>query len=256
MTLAKRIIPTMLVRGRTLVKGRAFQGDRSIGHAQQAARVHARRGVDELLILDIGATAEGRGPDLKMVEELAAECYIPITVGGGVRSIDDIDALLRAGADKVAICTGAIEVAGLVERASARFGSQAIVVVIEHSDTKPIRRARCWRNGTDWIAVEYPDAVLLAVKQAEDAGAGEIVLQSVDRDGTMAGYDLDAIRDAAALVKVPLIASGGCSGYDDMHNALIAGADAVAAGALFAFTDATPKGAVNFLKERGICVRL
>jgi cyclase len=253
--LAKRVIPTMLVRGSTLVKGERFLGDRSIGHVQQAARVHARRGVDELMILDIGSTKEGRGPDLKMVSDLAAECYIPITVGGGVRSIDDIDALLRAGADKVAICTGAVEVAGLVERAADRFGRQAIVVVIEHSDTKPIKRARCWRNGEAWIACEDPHAALLAVKQAEDAGAGEIVLQSVDRDGTMEGYDLETIREAAKLVNVPLIASGGCSGYEDMTNALLAGADAVAAGALFAFTDCTPKGAVNFLKEQGVCVR-
>ena len=255
--LAKRVIPTMLVRGRTLVKGERFAGDRSIGHVQQAARVHARRGVDELMILDIGATAESRGPDLKMVEELAAECYIPITVGGGVRSVEDIDALLRAGADKVAICTGAIEVVGLVERAASRFGSQAIVVVIEHSDTKPITRARCWRNGTAWIAgAGDPSAAMLAITQAADAGAGEIVVQSVERDGTMEGYDLDLIREASKAVSVPVVASGGCKDYQDMLDALNAGASAVAAGALFAFTDATPRGAAQFLQRHNVEVRL
>lgn len=247
MTLARRIIPSLLVRGRTLVKGKQFAGDRSIGHVQQAARVHARRGVDELLILDIGATAEGRGPDLQMVSELAADCYIPITVGGGVKSIEDIDALLRAGADKVAICTAAIEEPALIKKASSRFGAQAITVVMEVADSSV-----AWRCGASRSAW-WPPTFALAMQHA---GAGEIVVQSVERDGMMDGYDLDMIHQVSQAVDIPLIASGGCGTYQHMLEAFQAGADAVAAGAMFAFTDSTPKGAARYLQAHGIPVRL
>jgi len=234
--LCKRIIPTMLVRGRTLVKGRQFAGDRSIGHAQQAARVHAMRGVDELLILDIGATAEGRGPDLDMVRALSEACFIPITVGGGVKSLADIDALLRAGADKVSI--GAAATHQLVGSAAARFGSQALVVSLDVPRTAPAHGAAIY------------------AQMAAEAGAGEILLQSIERDGTMQGYDLDLIEAVSNAVDIPVIASGGCSGYADMHEAIKRGASGVAAGALFAFTDATPMGAAQYLHEHGIPARL
>lgn len=235
--LCKRVIPTMLVRGRTLVKGRQFAGDRSIGHAQQAARVHAVRGVDELLILDIGATPEQRGPDLDLVRALSAGCFIPITVGGGVKTIEHIDALLRAGADKVAICSAARDDPLFVHAAAFHFGRQAISVVVEHEDGKGIT------------------AVANALT-AQRYGAGEIVLQSRTRDGTMNGFDLDVIKEASRAVTVPLIASGGCSGYADMAEALKRGASGVACGALFAFTDATPKGAAQYLRGAGFPVRL
>jgi cyclase len=235
--LCKRVIPTMLVRGRTLVKGRQFAADRSIGHAQQAARVHAVRGVDELLILDIGATPEGRGPDLDLVRALSAGCFIPITVGGGVKTIEDIRALLRAGADKVAICSAARDAPEFIRAAAEHFGRQAITVVIEHEDHKRIA----------------PVAYSL---EAQRYGAGEIVLQSRTRDGAMTGYDLAAIEEASRAVTVPLIASGGCSSYADMAEALKRGASGVACGALFAFTDATPKGAAQYLRGAGFPVRL
>lgn len=234
--LAKRVIPTMLVRGRTLVKGERFDSWRSIGHALQAAKVHAARGVDELMILDISATAEGRGPDLDMVRELSEGCFIPITVGGGVRSVEHIDALLRAGADKVCIGRGA----EVLPAASERFGKQALVASLDINDE-------------DALGLGY------ATEQAANLafmGAGEILLQSVQRDGTLQGYDLDLIREVSAAVSIPVIASGGCGTYDHMLEAFKAGADACAAGAMFAFTDATPRGAAKHLKEHGICVRL
>lgn len=235
--LAKRIIPTMLVRGRTLVKGRQFAGDRSIGHVQQAARVHAMRGVDELLILDIGATAEGRGPDLQMVSELAAECYIPITVGGGVRTLGDIDSLLRAGADKVAIGAAARD-PDFIRDAARRFGSQAIVCIVDRAPGEMIEDAASRACALD------------------DAGAGEIVIQDKAKDGTLDGYSLRLVEMTAYAVACPVVASGGCSGYPDMLEALKRGASAVACGALFAFTDATPKGAARYLHDHGIPVRL
>jgi imidazole glycerol-phosphate synthase subunit HisF len=245
--LCKRIIPTMLVRGRTLVKGERYNSWRSIGHALQSAKIHATRGVDELMILDISATAENRGPDLDMVRELSAGCFIPITVGGGVRSLQDIDNLLRAGADKVAICSGWYELPRLIPDAAARFGSQAIVVSIDVYDGMVTKRC-----GTQKDMTPPP----IAAWQAKEDGAGEILLSSVDRDGMMQGYDLNLIREVSQAVDIPVIASGGCGSYEHMLEAFKAGADACAAGAMFAFTDQTPKGAAQYLKAQGLEVRI
>jgi cyclase len=235
--LAKRIIPTMLVRGRTLVKGKQFAGDRSIGHCLQAAQIHARRGVDELCILDIGATAEERGPDLDLVRELSDGCFVPITVGGGIRSLRDIDKLLRAGADKVCIGRALHSNPGaFVTQCAERFGSQAIVCSL---DVGP--HMSCPQEYAQRLAM---------------LGGGEILLQSVDRDGMMTGYDLDLISAVSKAVDIPVIASGGCGTPEHMHEALQAGADAVAAGAMFAFTDETPRSCAQYLKAKGWEVRL
>lgn len=233
MGLCKRVIPVMLVKGQTLVKGTKFNPWRSIGHAAQAARVHARRGVDELCILDVAATAEGRGPDLDLVRQLSEDCYVPITVGGGVKTLHDIDALLRAGADKV--CVGHAAKAGdeLVSAAAARFGSQAIVVAVDVY--------RTWGDA----------AAAREAARCAAAGCGEVLLQCVDYDGMMQGYDLEMIRAVTEAVDVPVIASCGAGTYEHMHEALQAGADAVAAGTMFAFTDQTPKGAAQYLKAKG-----
>lgn len=219
-----------------MVKGKGFAGDRSIGHVLQAAKVYAARQCDELCILDIAATSEGRGPDLEMVRALSADCFIPITVGGGVKTLDDIDALLRAGADKVCIGTAAFNSVSLVRDASRRFGRQAIVIPVDV-------------RGGD------VERAIIAAEVLESEGAGEILLQSVERDGTMTGYDLSLIREVSAATSIPVIASGGCSGYADMLAAIKAGADGVAAGALFAFTDSTPRGAAKYLREHDVCVR-
>lgn len=236
MGLCKRVIPVMLVKGQTMFKGTKFNPWRSIGHAAQAARVHARRGVDELCILDVTATAEGRGPDLDLVRELSQDCYIPITFGGGVKTLNDIDALLRAGADKVAIGAALYE-SGFVDKAADRFGRQALVGVI---------------NAGAGYDIEWACHM---VSFASHLGAGEILLQCVERDGMMQGYDLDLIRAVTAAVDVPVIASCGAGTYEHMHEALQAGADAVAAGAMWAWTDQTPKGAAQYLKAKGWEVR-
>lgn len=232
MSLAKRVIPVMLVKGQTLVKGQRFNPWRSIGHPVQAARVHARRGVDELCILDVSATAEGRGPDLDLVRQLSEDCYVPITVGGGVKTLSDIDALLRAGADKVAIGAAARDPeSSLMQDAADRFGRQALVQVVDfkRSDVEIF-------GSSSYFLSNY---------------AGEILVQSIDCDGMMQGYDLALIQEVARAVSVPVIASCGAGTYDHMHEALQAGADAVAAGAMFAFTDQTPKGAAQYLKAKG-----
>lgn len=234
--LAKRVIPSVLVRGKTAYKGPGF-GDRctrSVGSAISICRTHARRGVDELLILDIGATPDKRGPDLELVGQLAAECYIPITVGGGVQRMDDIDHLLRAGADKVAICSCANF--GFIREASEHFGRQAIVGVVEHELGARV------------------EAKIQAQRLAR-AGAGEIILQCTGNEATLEGYDLE-VATIAKLVDVPIVVSGGCKDPADMLAAFKAGADACAAGALFAFTDWTPRSCAQYLSANGIEVRL
>jgi cyclase len=249
MTLAKRVIPTILCRGKTAFKGQRYNSSRSVGSALAIARVHAARGVDELMILDISATAENRGPDLDMVRELSAGCFIPITVGGGVRSLKDIDALLRAGADKVSICDAALAYNSLIQDAAARFGSQAIVVCIDAIGRNVVKKRE-----QEWPLVL--GNTLSYAKWLQMCGAGEILLSSVDRDGMMQGYDLDLIREVSQAVSIPVIASGGCGTYEHMLEAFKAGADACASGAMFAFTDNTPRGAAQYLKTQGLEVRL
>lgn len=246
--LAHRILPTILCRGRAQVKGERFDSWRSVGLAAQAVRVQAARGVDEVMLLDVAATHEGRGPDLDLVRELAEDLFCPLAVGGGVRSVEDVRMLLRAGADKVVIGTAAIEDPRLVPMCSAVVGCQAIVVSLD------VRNGCCHtRNGT----VPWPSYdPVKAARFFDTHGAGEILLQAVDFEGTMDGYALALIRDVSQAVSIPVVASGGCAGYEDMRLAIEAGASAVAAGALFQFTDATPGEAAEYLKARGVEVRV
>lgn len=246
--LATRVIPVLLVRGHQLVKGERFNSWRSVGHVQQAAEIHQARGVDELIVLDIAATPEGRGPDFAMVERLTAKCFMPITVGGGVRSVEDVRGLLAAGADKVSIGTAVTVVPDLVYDCANRFGSQAIVVSIDVGYGNSVM-VNCGCTG-------YAHDPVYHAGWAERAGAGEILLTSIDRDGTLRGYDIELIREVCAAASVPVIANGGCSGYEDMQRAIESGASAVAAGALFQFTDATPKEAARYLMDHNIEARV
>lgn len=227
--LATRIIPTILNKSGKLVKGKHFKSDRVVGHAMQSARVHAMRGVDELMILYVDPSTE---PDYKSVQDLSENCFIPITIGGSIRKDSHARELLNSGADKVCIPHYKTQ---LIKKLSKRYGSQFVTVSID-VDRKD-----------NWIRV---------AKDIEQVGAGEILLQSVERDGTMEGYDLDLIKKVSEAVSIPVIASGGCSGYEDMLDAIKLGANAVAIGALFQFTDHTPKGAAHYLSDNGIEVRI
>jgi cyclase len=240
--LAHRVIPIVLHRGHQVVKGERFNSWRSVGHVMQAIRTYQRRGVDELVLLDIAATPDGRGPDFAMVEELTEELFCPLTVGGGVRNVEDVRGLLAVGADKVAIGAASSD-ASLLRSCSDKFGGQAVVIAV---DVDPLLNVRNARNAkaVSWSA------------EMQFWGAGEILLTSVDREGTMQGYDLDLIRSVSAAVDIPVIANGGCSGYEDMAAAIKAGASAVAAGALFTFTDATPHEAALYLQKQGIEARV
>ena len=244
MTLAVRVIPVLLRRGGSLVKGIKFQSWRSVGHPLQAARIHAAREVDELIYLDVGATPRGHGPDLKAVERLTESAFIPVTVGGGVRNVDDVRDLLSAGADKVAICTNTENV---ISEAAERFGSQAIVAGIDVSGGQVF--INCGKRPISKCPASW-------AKKIEMMGAGEILLQSIDRDGMMNGYDLDLIHITTEELNIPLIASCGAGTYQHMLEAVRAGASGVAAGAIFQFTDSTPYGAKQFLHDAGVSVRL
>lgn len=250
--LKMRIIPTMLWKGFGLVKGQGFDSWRPVGSAMQAIKVYNMREVDELMLLDIAATSEGRGPDFALVDDLADECFMPLAVGGGVRSLDDVRNLLHAGADKVVIGTRAITDPGLVRAAADRFGSQCVVASL---DVRRYINGSCTvlvRSGACEIGQD-PVAAALAI---EAAGAGEILLQSVDRDGTLTGYDLELIRSIATAVRIPVIASGGAGTYDHMIEAVRAGASAIAAAAMFHFTQHTPLGAKRHLAANGYPARI
>jgi len=247
-----RVIPTILSKGFTLMKGERFDAARAVGSPMQAVQVYNLRDVDELCFFDIAATAEGRGPDLALIDELADRCQMPLTVGGGVHGIDDVRALLAVGADKVAIGSGQFDNPALVRAASDRFGAQCVVVVID-----------VWRDGGDtptvWSHNATRDTGLDPAEWAaevEAMGAGEIVLQSIDHDGMMDGYDLEVLAAVTSAVDVPVIASGGAGTFEHMVDAVrIGGASAVAAAAMFHFTQHTPAEARRHLAAAGIPTR-
>lgn len=241
MTLATRVIPVLLKRGSSLVKGERFNSWRSVGHVLQAARVHAARHVDELCILDIGATPEARGPDFDAIKELTRDCFCPLTVGGGVRSVDDVRKLLAAGADKIAIGAASVSTPKLILEASQRFGKQAIVAIVDYDRIGNVTRRT---NVVSWcMEMQY-------------WGAGEILLQSINRDGRMCGYDIITIGDVSRAVNIPVVACGGCSGASDMLAAVRAGASACAAGALFQFSDVTPLQCAEYLLQNDVEARI
>jgi len=245
--LATRVIPTILTKGAHMVKGKCFASDRVVGATLQAMRVHGRRGVDELVLLDVTATLENREPDYALVAKITDELFAPLTVGGGVRKIEHFRELLNAGADKISISTAAIETPELIDQAAGKFGNQAVVVSIDVKDN--LVTSRCGRLITERDPVRW-------AKECVDRGAGEILLNNVNRDGTMVGYDLDLIWRVSEAVSVPVVASGGAGTYEHLYQGIQAGASAVAAGAMYQFSDATPKGASQYLANKGIEVRL
>lgn len=246
MALATRIIPQILCSGRKLVKGQQYRSWRSVGVASQAVRIHQLRQVDELLLLDINATLEGRGPDLEMVRELADVCFSPLAVGGGVRSLQDIRDLLNNGADKVVIGTAACKDLAFVKEASKKYGCSTIVVSIDSCKGEAVTRSATTKCG-----ISAYDAAIMA----EQVGAGEVILNCVEREGTMEGYDLHLIEEVSRALSIPVVASCGCGSYLDMAKAIDAGASAVSAGAMFQFTDRTPRGAAEYLDAHGYEVR-
>ncbi|GGJ04894.1 imidazole glycerol phosphate synthase subunit HisF [Halopseudomonas pertucinogena] len=257
MTLAKRIIPCLDVENGRVVKGVKFENIRDAGDPVEIARRYNEQGADEITFLDITATHEGRDTTLHTVERMASEVFIPLTVGGGVRTVQDIRNLLNAGADKVSINSAAVFTPEFVGEAADRFGSQCIVVAIDAKRVSGPGEPDRWeifthggRKPTGLDAVEW-------AKKMESLGAGEILLTSMDQDGVKSGYDLGVTRAISDAVGVPVIASGGVGNLQHLADGiLLGGADAVLAASIFHFGEYTIPQAKAYLAERGIEVRL
>jgi cyclase len=254
MTLARRIIPCLDVKDGRVVKGINFLQLRDAGDPVEQAAAYDAQGADEVCYLDISASPEGRSTLLDVVARTADQVFAPLTVGGGVRSVEDAERLLDAGADKISINTAAIRNPELVAAAAARFGSQAIVVAVDARrvpGATPVRWEVFSHGGR---TPEGLDALAWCRRVAE-LGAGEILLTSMDRDGTGAGYDTELLREVASSVTIPLIASGGVGVLDHLAAGLEAGADAVLAASIFHFGQHTIGEAKAFLAARGLEIR-
>lgn len=257
MGLAKRIIPCLDVTNGRVVKGVNFVALRDAGDPVEIARRYDEQGADELTFLDITASSDNRGLILHIIEEVAAQVFIPLTVGGGVRAVDDVRRLLNAGADKVGINTAAVENPQLVADASSRFGSQCIVVAIDAKQVSAADEPLRWNVFTHGGRKDTGlDAVAWA-KKMEQMGAGEILLTSMDRDGTKIGFNLDLTRAVADAVGIPVIASGGVGNLDHLVDGVLKGhADAVLAASIFHYGEYSVEQAKRYMAQHGIEVRL
>jgi cyclase len=278
--LAKRIIPCLDVKDGRVVKGVSFVNLRDAGDPVENAKFYDEQGADELIFLDITASHEKRKIILDVVERTAEDVFMPLTVGGGIKTLDDIRDLLNAGCDKVSINTTAVKDPYFISRAAERFGSQCIVVAI---DAKRVKGDMADATGEDWLKdaslrevrlgppsmglqwaisthggrkMKLLDAVKWARKM-EELGAGEFMLTSMDRDGTKDGYDIELTRTISEAVSIPVIASGGAGTLEHLYEGLVAGkADAALAASIFHFREFTVKEAKEYLKEKGVPVRL
>ncbi len=258
--LAKRVIPCLDIDAGRVVKGVNFVGLRDAGDPVEVARRYDEQGADELTFLDITASSDNRDLILHAVEDVAAQIFIPLTVGGGVRKVEDVRRLLNSGADKVSINTAAVQNPRLVADSTGRYGSQCIVVAI---DAKRVNRNENAVSGTRWEVFTHGgrrptglDAVEWARKM-QTLGAGEILLTSMDRDGTREGFDLALTRMVAEAVDIPVIASGGVGTLEHLVEGVIDGrADAVLAASIFHFGEFTVRQAKEHMAKRGIEVRL
>ncbi|HAM52014.1 MAG TPA: imidazole glycerol phosphate synthase subunit HisF [Nitrospiraceae bacterium] len=278
--LAKRIIPCLDVKDGRVVKGVSFVNLRDAGDPVENAKFYDEQGADELIFLDITASHEKRKIIIDVVEKTADDVFMPLTVGGGIKSLDDIRDLLRAGCDKVSINTAAVKDPHFVSRAAERFGSQCIVIAIDakrvdraFSDAaaegwfdEPSLRDVCLHvtaDGWTWAISTHGGRKMIGIdavkwaKKMEDLGAGEIMLTSMDKDGTKDGYDIPLTKAISETVSIPVIASGGAGTLEHLHEGFVYGkADAVLAASIFHFREYTIKEAKEFLKAQGVPVRL
>jgi cyclase len=252
--LAKRIIPCLDVRDGKVVKGIHFEGLRSVGDPVEMAREYDAQGADELVFLDITATNENRGTMVQVVEATARQLFIPLTVGGGIRTCEDIRNMLRAGADKVSLNSAAVRNPQLISEGAQRFGSQCIVLAVD---------ARMRRDQSGWNVVISGGRIdtgmdaLAWIKEGIVLGAGEILLTSMDADGTKSGYDLPLCRTVRKAAGVPIIASGGCGRIEDFHEVFAEGhADAALAASLFHYGELTVGQVKEYLRQKGDAVRI
>ena len=254
--LTKRIIPCLDVKGGRVVKGTSFVELRDAGDPVALASLYYKEGADELVFLDITATPEGRNTMVEVVERISEQVFMPLTVGGGLRNIEDMRRMLKAGADKVSINTAAVLNPDLISQGAKQFGSQCIVVAIDARrvlDSQPLKwlvHIYSGQKATDIDAVEW-------AKKAVELGSGEILLTSMDADGHKTGYDIELNRAISKAVSVPVIASGGAGSMQDMEKALTEGrADAVLAASIFHYGTHSIRSIKQYLAKKGIAVRL
>lgn len=248
-----RVIPTLLWKQFGLVKGVSFDSWRRVGPVLPAIRVYNQREVDELILVDIVAHHSLDELDFESIDEFGQDCFVPLTVGGGISRIEHVQKLLRAGADKVSLNSYAYENPDLISKIANRHGSQCVVVSIDVRETTKGKKWQCFsKAGKEATGRD----VIQWAKETEDRGAGEILITSIERDGTFKGYDLALIEAVAQSVNIPVIASGGAGNYQHMVDAVkFAGASAVAAASIFHFTELTPAGAKAAMEASGISVR-
>jgi imidazole glycerol-phosphate synthase subunit HisF len=250
--LSKRIIPCLDVTDGRVVKGTKFLELRDAGDPVECAKAYDRQGADELVFLDITASSDRRATMVSVVEQTAEQCFMPLTVGGGIRAVEDFRTMLRAGADKVSINTSALQRPELIGEAARAFGSQCVVVAIDAKRDGP----NSWRVYTHGGRNPTPRDAVEWARQAEELGAGEILLTSMDADGTRDGYDLELTRAVSKAVSIPVIASGGAGTLDHLADVLEQGAaDAVLAASIFHFGTYTVDDAKSHLASRGLPVR-
>lgn len=250
----KRIIPCLDVKDGRVVKCVNFLNPRDAGDPAETAAAYDREGADELVFLDINASADSRATQLEWVRQVASKVFIPFTVGGGIRTVEDFRAILREGADKIAVNSAAIMNPQLISDAADKFGSQCVVVAI---DAKRRADGSGWNIYKNGGRVDMGIDALEWVTKAERLGAGEILLNSMDGDGTKAGYDLELTRAVSETVKIPVIASGGAGKLEHFYEALVdAGAEAVLAASLFHYRELEIREVKEYLRSRGVSVRI
>ncbi len=249
---AKRLIPCLDLKNGRVVKGENFVGLRDAGDPVEAAMEYDRQGADELVLLDITASSDDRNIMVELVRRVAERIFIPFTVGGGIRSVEDFTAILRAGADKVSVNSAALKNPGLIREAAEKFGSQCVVVAM---DAKR-RDSGGWTLYLNGGRIDTGKDAVEWAKEVQQLGAGEILLTSMDRDGTKRGYDLELTRAISQAVSIPVIASGGAGQLEHFYNAFTEGrADAVLAASLFHFKETSVPEVKAYLAGRGIPVR-
>jgi len=250
--LAKRIIPCLDVDRGRVVKGTNFVDLVDAGDPVEQAKYYTAEGADELVFLDITASSDNRSTMLDVVRRTAEEVFIPFTIGGGIRTTSDMREMLRSGADKVSVNTAAVNTPELISDGAERFGVQCIVVAVDAKQTAPGQ----WRVFVNGGRTPTPLDVVEWVQRVESLGAGEILLTSMDRDGTKDGYDVELLRRVTSAVRIPVIASGGCGTLEHLHAALHDGhADAVLAASIFHFRQHTIAEAKDYLRSKQIIMR-
>ncbi len=248
----KRIIPSLLLRGGRLVKGVNYADHRDAGRPDTTARAHNAQGADELLLIDIDASREKREPDFVSVAAVARACFMPLTVGGNIASVETAQRCMNAGADKICVTTTALDDPGLIGKLAHVFGAQAIVIGIDVTTAAAGRRLYDHRTGKAVPGLVWKEWL----KRAVGEGAGEVRLMAVDREGTRTGLDMALLEEASGLVEVPIILEGGAGSLDQVADAMRKGADAVALGTMLVFSDNNIFKVKSFLKNAGLEMRL